>query len=438
MYRILFVIFCSIFCCSCKAQLPKVTIVTSDIPHFWEAYDKITATQDSVLQYQYLDSLYLQKESVGLAAMRKVRRYTTADYIEAIEHYPKFWNSIRANTLQLDLYTKELTQGIYELQKLYPDLKPARIYFTIGALRSNGTTLDSLVLIGTELTLATPYTPTDEFPEKLSYLKDYFSSDPSEHLVFLNIHEVVHTQQKTTIGENLLAQTVIEGVAEFVAVKALHTPSPNPQIAFGKAHAEAIKTKFATDMFSPYTLYQWLWNSPDNEFGMRDLAYYVGYQICEDYYNAATNKEAAIKEMITLDYNNEVQLMSFVDKAGYFDKPMATFKKTYEVSRPIVEGLGTLHNHSNTVTPNMQELTIQFSKPMDTRFRSFEIGSLGTEHLLKITDFKGFSEDGTTATFSIDKLLPAKKYQLIVGSGFRTLDGVPLVPYLIEFTTSDE
>ena len=74
----------------------------------------------------------------------------------------------------------------------------------------------------------------------------------------------------------------MESVAEFVAEKALKTKSPNPQIEFGRNNDSKIKAKFELEMFSP-NLYNWIWNSSDNEFGMRDLTYYVGYKICEDY-----------------------------------------------------------------------------------------------------------------------------------------------------------
>ena len=34
-------------------------VFTSDITHFWEAYDKVVSTTDSALQYQYINDFYL-------------------------------------------------------------------------------------------------------------------------------------------------------------------------------------------------------------------------------------------------------------------------------------------------------------------------------------------------------------------------------------------
>ena len=43
----------------------KANVITSDVKNFWNAYDKITAVKDTVQQYQYLKSLYLDKGTEG-------------------------------------------------------------------------------------------------------------------------------------------------------------------------------------------------------------------------------------------------------------------------------------------------------------------------------------------------------------------------------------
>jgi len=427
----------ALFGCDEKTDKSNQNIITSDIDNFWNAYDKIITTKDTIQQTEFLKNLFLDKASEGQQSMLRARNYSAQEYIYSINNFSKFWSSIRHETYKAKTLSKELELGIEKLKLLYPKLKPAKIYFTIGALRSNGTTLDNSVLIGSELAFATKNTPTEEFPKYLSHLRRFFDSEPSKSIVFLNIHEYVHTQQKTTIGESLLAQTVLEGVAEFVAEKALDTKSPNPQIQFGRENDTKIKAKFEVEMFSP-NVFNWIWNSVDNEFGIRDLAYYVGYKICEDYYNNAPDKEKAIKQMIQLDYNNENELIQFVEKSKYFSTPLNTYKETFENSRPNVIGIGEINNKSINVDTNIDVITINFSQEMDTLSRGFELGSLGEENVIRIKDYVGFSEDGKTVSFGIEKLDPSKKYQIIVSSRFRNIDGVPLIPYLIEFETADK
>ena len=359
-------------------------VVTTDITNFWEAYDQITATQDSVLQLKYLDSLYLQKGTVGLAGIMQARNYTPREYINAINNYPYFWKSIRKNTFVVDKIGSELESGIHKLKEVYPKLKPAKIYFTVGAFRTGGTTIDSLVLIGSEISMADSTTVTSEFPENLSHLKSHFKTNPKNHLVFLNVHEYVHTQQNPRVS-NILSMAIYEGVAEFVAVKALGISSPNPQIEFGKRNADRIRDVFEKEMFYNNNLYKWLDGNAPNEFGMRDLGYYVGYQMCENYYNQAVNKAAAIQTMIELNYANEADIEDFIKKSNYFSASLETLYAAFESKRPTVLKITQFPNNSQNVSPKTKEITLEFSEPLNGQNTSVDFGDLGQDAFPKGT-----------------------------------------------------
>ncbi|WP_412469185.1 DUF2268 domain-containing putative Zn-dependent protease [Pedobacter sp. KLB.chiD] len=418
-----------------NAQDLQQRIITSDIKNFWTAYDKIKETSDSTLHTGYLNDLFINKGTNGLKSIMKARGYTAKSYLDAIRHYPLFWRSIRDNTLRADEFADSIATEIDKLGKIYNKLKPAHIYFTVGALRTNGTTLDGNVLIGSELALADENTVSAEFPKALSHLKTFFNSNPINNTVFLNVHEYVHTQQKSSIGYNLLSQCVIEGVAEFVAVRVTGKPSSAPAIHFGTQHSENIKSVFAKQMFFNDTGF-WLYSNAENEFKMRDLGYYVGYEICKKYYQNSKDKKRAIRKMITLDYNNPTALYPFVDRSGYFEKPVSKFYREYDKDRPRVVEIKEFKNGSKKVDPNLSQMTIKFSAKMDKRYRNFELGPLGESRVLKIKEFTGFSEDGYSASFNVN-LKPNTRYQLLVGNGFRNENGMPLKSYLIEFTTAD-
>jgi len=49
---------------------------SEDIENFWEAYDKITSTKDTLLQQKYLNELYLDRGTEGLKSLVFVRSYT--------------------------------------------------------------------------------------------------------------------------------------------------------------------------------------------------------------------------------------------------------------------------------------------------------------------------------------------------------------------------
>jgi hypothetical protein len=417
----------------------RPNIITSDIDNFWNAYDKIRSTKDSALQYEYINKIFFEKGSEGLKAIMQAREYTDIDYIEAINKYPLFWNSVRQNTFQAKQFANNIEIDINKIKKIYPDLKPAKIYFTIGALRTGGTTLNGIVLIGSEIAMADSNTITTELPIEFRHLKTHFATNPINKVAFDNTHEYIHTQQKTTIGDNLLAQSVLEGVAEFVTVLGTDKQSSAPALKYGYKNDNLLREKFAIQMFNTFTGF-WLYSNADNEFNnVRDLGYYIGYAICKKYYEQAKDKKQAIKQMIELDYNNQITLRNFVDKSKYFNRPIAAYRKQFYKDRPTVVKISQFKNGNKSVNPNIKEITIEFSKPMNERFRSFELGSLGEKNLLPLKKIIDFSEDKKSVTFEIE-LKPNQHYQIIVGSGFRSneLYSLSLKPYLIDITTDEK
>ncbi|MFD2833538.1 hypothetical protein [Gramella sp. AN32] len=435
MKKIIIILFIILFQKSIIAQNNE-NIVTSDIDNFWTTYDRINSTNDSITKNKILQTEYIDKASSGLKAMIQARRYTPEQYIYAINNYPLFWNSIREKTKNIHSYSNEIEKGIKSLKLIYPDLKPAKVYFTIGVFRSNGTTVDNKVLIGSEMALTDSTVIVSEFPESLNYFKDYIATNPIQNLPFLNVHEYIHTQQNTTIGNSLLAQTVIEGVAEYVATLALNIDSPNPQISFGEKNEESIKEAFSKEMFSPH-FNNWLWNDSNNKFKMRDLAYYVGYSIAKNFYLKSNEKNEAVKEMIELDYADQEELMRFVNQSEYFQKGLEKYEKDFNSNRPIIKEILPFDNGCQQVDPKTEKITINFSSIMDDRFRGFDYGPLGEENVLRVQEFLGFSEDKKSVSIKVE-LEPNKRYQLTLSNRFRDTDGIPIEPFLIDITTKSD
>ncbi len=423
-----------LFSMNSLAQKQKI-VVTQDISNFWNAYDRIVLTKDSLQQIELITKLYIGKGTPGLAGIMQVKRYSVQEYINAINQYPKFWSSVRDNTLKADEYAGKIEQGIKKLKQIYPVLKPANIYFTIGILRTGGTTLDNKVLIGSEVAMTDKKTISSEFDKRYPNLRRYFDTDPVKgNIAFLNVHEYIHTQQKLSSSYSLIAQTMVEGVAEFVTAKALAIQSPNPQIKYGKTIDEKLKREFVKNMFAR-DFSKWLWNSPENEFGMGDLGYYIGYAICEKYYNLSKDKKKAVKEMIQLDYGNENDLFKIVDRTAYFDKSLTSLKTEFEEKRPKVVRIEQFENGSQQVNPGIKVVTLHFSQPMNTKDSDFDYGPLGKENVLWVQKVIGFSEDKKSFSFQIN-MEPGKQYQLVADDFFKDENGYSLKPFLIDFRTA--
>lgn len=428
---------CSLWLSSLFGQGKTKAFTTSDIDNFWKAFDKITATKDSALQYQYLKTLYLDKGTPGLKAIMEVRNFTAASYINAINHYPLFWKSIRINTTRAAQAAATARAEIVKLKKLYPALQPATSYFTIGALGTNGTASNGMVLIGTELAFADEHTVASEFPGRMAGArKQFFSSNPINDIVLLNVHEYIHTNQRPIV-DNLLSQCIYEGVAEFLSCYVTGKPSAVPAVHWGKKNEDRVRKKFEQDMFNVNRRGLWLWSDQENEFGMRDLGYYVGYTLCERYLDKSKDKKQAVKEMIELDYTNEKMVEQFVDSTGFFSAPLNTLYDHFESRRPVVTGIDEFSNGNQAVNAHTGKITVRFSEPMDTLNRGFDYGPLGENNVLRVRRFIGFSADAMSVSFEVE-LQPGRQYQVQLTSRFRSREGFPLKSYLIDIRTAEK
>ncbi|MBG6129024.1 hypothetical protein IWQ47_000284 [Aquimarina sp. EL_43] len=428
------IILCLLMVIGCKPEKNNsVNVINSDIDRFWIAFDTISKVSDSTQQMQLLEELYLSKGTPGLFGIIESKRYQKEEFLNMINKYPKFLNSVRQNTKKAKELATELEAGIDKFKSVYPNLKPAKIYFTIGAMRSGGTTLDSLVLIGSELAMVDEKTNISEFEGRMkTWAENYIKTRPLDNIILLNVHEYVHTQQKT-IPSNLLYQSLYEGVAEFVSVKAMNMRSSSPAIAYGKRNPE-VKETFEKEMFYNWT-FQWLWsNNSPKDFGVRDLGYYIGYEICELYYESSIDKKQAIKEMIELNYEDAEQIDAFIDKTNFFSKPISVLRKEDENIRPKVVAIKQFNNNSQTVNPDLNEITIEFSEPLNGYNTGVDYGELGKVGFPKVID-RTWSKDSLAWTIKV-KLEPEKEYQILISNNFRTTENLPLQPYLIHFKTA--
>lgn len=406
--------------------------ISEDIENFWEAYDKITSTKDTLLQQKYLKEFYLDKGTERLKSLILVRNYTQKDFLDNINNSPKFWNSIRENTLSVKELYDEIESDIKKLKKHYPELKPMPIYFSIGAFRTNGTIHENKILIGSEYSLVDDKTVVfDDLPEaRHSFYKTF---QPRKNIALLATHEYIHTQQKELV-HNLLSYCLYEGIAEFISCKVTEKESTIPAIKFGKANQNEVVNQFVKDLFTGDNIYNWLWGENSNHLKERDLGYYIGYEIAERYYNLSADKKKAIKDLIELDYTNENEVERIVDRTNFLPKTLNQLYTDYENQRPQVVSVKPFKNGSQKVNPKTSQIIIEFSEPMDECCRGFDFGYLGQNHSLQIKNIIGWSDDKKSLTVEIYELKPDWEYQLLI-ENFKNLKGYRLKNYLIGFKT---
>jgi len=288
-------------------------VFTSDIDNFWIAFDSIQTIKEKDKQIELMTSLYADKGTEGLKIFMELRKFDATKLVESINKYPKFWQSIRGNTLKIKQKIPAIETYIQEFNNLYPDFREAKIFFTISAIRAAGTTKDSMVLIGSEIAMGNKNTDVSEFPNKR--LENFFKSQNSDNIIPVVIHEYIHTQQKVE-GKTLLGQSIYEGACDFITELVLKEPLMNSYLEYGRKNEKSLKEQFKKEMHKEdYS--NWLYNGTTSKT-MGDLGYFMGYTICRSYYRHANNKSKAIKDIIGLNYSDRPAIMQFLLESKYY------------------------------------------------------------------------------------------------------------------------
>jgi hypothetical protein len=289
-------------------------IITEDIERYWEAYDQLAnckTTEDSIVAFQ---TLYIDRASEGLQAFIKTRDYSAKEYVYQARKAPKYWASIRENTLSIQEKLPELRSVYAAYKKAFPDHTPPKTCFAIGSLRSAGTVQEGYLLIGTEMIATDSNTVKTELtPWQQSVLPETFE------VRSIIAHEYVHALQNFGVGKALdfltrrtLFFTLIEGSADFLAQHIAGGTINGPIHHFGLQNEAQVWEKFEQDVFTNNST-RWVYNGGSETYDFpADMGYFVGARICESYYNQAEDKEQAIQDILELKH-----MKKFFKESGY-------------------------------------------------------------------------------------------------------------------------
>lgn len=296
---------------SCKKELPKMEyqILTEDIDNFWTAYDALKSSKDSIATFQ---SMYIDKATSEFKKFIELRGFFTEEYVALVNNKPKFLKSLRPLLESIKNKRGEIDNIYTKMAELYPNFKAPNICFAISPTRTGGTTDKGLILIGAEIAAVDP--EIVDLSEITGFLKNVFESK-SGNVIHLVAHELIHTQQLLGDNENesLLSQAITEGAADFIGTILMGEQTMNSAIFnYGEAIEKELWNEFYNDVKDNkgFSDTDWFYNYNSNR--PADLGYYVGYKICENYYNHANNKKQAIKEILEMQDAND-----FLEKSKY-------------------------------------------------------------------------------------------------------------------------
>ena len=291
-------------------SLDSARVVTSDIDHFWRAYDraaKATTARDTLRAF--FEDYYLDA-SPGLVDFIRSRIGSEYDLIAVIQKHPAYYRLMRPQTAKLAAAVPAIHRIFERWRTLYPSAVFPDVYFVVGRMNSGGTTSSDKILIGAEMYGRTPASPDSE----LSAWHRSVLRGP-DSVAFIVAHELIHVNQSGPDPNTLLGSAIQEGSADFLGELIAGGSINSALRRFGDSHEAGLWREFEGAMHGS-DLSRWLYQGSGAKADRpADLGYYMGYRITQAYYERAADKTRAIGEILNVrDYD------AFLATSGYAER----------------------------------------------------------------------------------------------------------------------
>jgi hypothetical protein len=274
-----------------------VKFVTSDIGNFWRAYDLAAKETEKAKRVAIFQTEYLDKGSAGLKDFVRLRIKSAENLVNTIDQMPKYYASIRPQTLEVQSMEKRMRAAFKKFHSIYPKAVFPDVYFLIGVTNSGGTTGPSGLLIGTEMYGKTPNSPIDELR---SWLRAVLST--VDNVPAIVAHESCHYNQNYNTAadqRHLLGKALQEGACDTIG-ELISGRNINEHLKiYGRTHDAEIWRDFEADMYKP-DFSKWVYNATTAKDRPADLGYYVGYLITQAYYRNAKDKRKAVHDILNI------------------------------------------------------------------------------------------------------------------------------------------
>ena len=288
----------------------KVIFSYSDIHNFWKAYDYSAGKADVVQQKIYY-SEYFGKGSIGLRDFVADQDLNKKEFIKNIDLAWGYLDVAHQNTLHVSNYQHAILSAMYKLKKIYPRARFPNIYYIVAGFISGGTVSKRAIMIGTEFWSLPETVDALKFP--FNWMKN--SIRTPDNIPFTAAHELLHFQQnRREFPVSLLGKCLAEGSADFVGELISGRVNNKYLYEYAAGRGKLLWLEFKKDMRTN-DLSKWIYNLGLIKDRPPDLGYYIGYKICESYYNRMRIKKKAIRDIIEMNDFEKFLVMSQYDES---------------------------------------------------------------------------------------------------------------------------
>ncbi|MCP9757169.1 hypothetical protein EGI26_18570 [Lacihabitans sp. CCS-44] len=316
---------------------PRIThaqnLITTDLENFGEMYAQLPRAKSAEDSLNLIRSIVLAK---GTETFKEYVRQKEAqnnfkiegEYLNKLRLYPKYYASVlkQSEIFKSKKMTKKVNNVYDKLLKIYPEAKIKPNVICIGIMDDGGKSFESGQYVGLELFTCNSFADTTEVVHSRG-LMDYMKATSFDisRIDELIAHELVHLSQfkgnseffKTFKGTPKYIPLLGEGGAAFIAdlvfgFKATIGPGTfnTKQFEYCQQNEDKLwqDYKNLTDMSKIGDYFY----KNTKLYPVRSVGYYLGYQVCKKYYEKATDKRKAIKEIIEVtDYDKFVKDSGF-------------------------------------------------------------------------------------------------------------------------------
>ncbi len=276
----------------------RAPLVYEDLHNFARAFEQLSGAEDSiaVLQAEYFD-----KATPGLTAFIEDYDLSPERLLAAIREHPAEYATV-GDKIPVLMEEESRYRGSYaDLAAIVPNAQFPPTYFLVGSYRGIGSGSKA----GTLITI-----------ERRSF------ESLRGHITSLLVHEMSHIQQALAMGieqyqliygpeRSLLAFTIREGVAEYLADRVTGRMTQEEGRSFVEQHERELWQRFEPEMLGSETG-DWMWSQPADPEQPRHVAYVLGARIVSVYYENARDKDQAIHDILAVtDYP------AFLERSGY-------------------------------------------------------------------------------------------------------------------------
>lgn len=277
-----------------SASLAGPTISIDDVYRFYQIYDAANRQPSAEkLQHDYLD-----KGSEGLHEIAKLRHITGAAIATNLAKHPEMYSNARDCADVLPQVRQRLAVALRKLSQLYPEARVLPVTIVVGRGKPGG--------------VGSPVTGVQIGLENICTVK-WENPNLEDRFVHVIAHEYAHVQQVRALVDDehptVLEASLIEGAADFVG-ELISGGLAYSYLSQTKGREKEIEAAFVADE-GKTDLSNWLYNSTMDKQG--DLGYWVGYRIVKSYYQHATNKREAIREILQMS-----DPKTFVAQSGWY------------------------------------------------------------------------------------------------------------------------